>query len=234
MQPYFFPYVGYFALINQVDLFVLLDTVQFMRHSWIERNQMLKATGKPLYIKAPLVKHRRTTTIDDIFIRNEEPWKNKILAQLTPYKKKAPNYYKVVGLLREIFELDTNSIVELNQYALLKVCQYLHINTPIKIWSEMNIEIDSVNAPDEWALNISKALGADMYINTDAGRELFNHEKYQSAGIDLKFIEVKPIPYKQLLSEEFVPNLSILDILMFCDLEETHRMLDNYKLTDKW
>ncbi|MHA7865681.1 WbqC family protein [Flagellimonas marinaquae] len=89
MQPYFFPYLGYFVLINQVDLFVLLDTVQFMRHKWIERNQILKANGEPLYIKVPLVKHRRNTNIEDIFIRNKEPWRNKIFAQLKPYKKKS-------------------------------------------------------------------------------------------------------------------------------------------------
>ncbi|MHA7865682.1 WbqC family protein [Flagellimonas marinaquae] len=161
------------------------------------------------------------------------PGETRYLPSLNPTKKKAPNYYKVIGLLREIFELDTNSIVELNQYALIKVCEYLKINTPIKVWSDMNIEIDTVNASDEWALHISKALGASMYINTAVGKELFDNEKYRSAGVQLNFIEVKPIPYQQHLSEDFVPNMSIIDILMFCDLEEIHLMLDNYKLTDK-
>ena len=234
MQPYFFPYFGYFALINQVDFFVLLDTVQFIKHGWIERNQILKASdGEPLYIKAPLVKHPLNTSIRDIRIRDNEPWREKIFAQLAPYKKKAPHYNEVIALLTEIFELNTDSIVEINRRALEIVCQYLRIGTPIGVWSEMKIEIDQPRAPDEWALNISKALGARTYINPTAGKHLFNNAKYRSAGIDLRFIEVNPVQYNQRLTEEFVPNMSILEILMCCDLEEIHSMLHNYRITAK-
>lgn len=229
MQPYFFPYVGYFALIKHTELFILFDTPQFIRHGWIERNQVLKPSGEPLYIKVPLVKHHRDTKINEIVVKNSQPWKDKILAQLGPYKKKAPNYSKVINLLNEIFELDTDSIVELNRFSLEKVCQYLEINTPIEVWSEMNVDIAPVNEPDEWALNISIAIGANTYINPPGGMDLFDRAKYKNAGVNLKFMKVLPVEYRQI-SKSFVPNLSVIDILMFCDAEQVHSMLDNYKL----
>ncbi len=76
MQPYFFPYLGYFALIKKSDHFVIFDTPQFIRHGWIERNRILKPVEGWQYIKVPLVKHSRETAIKDIVIRNSENWKD--------------------------------------------------------------------------------------------------------------------------------------------------------------
>jgi hypothetical protein len=116
MQPYFFPYLGYFSLIKHTDLFILFDTPQFIRHGWIERNRILKPDGEPLYIKASLKKHSRDTNINDIIINNSIDWKSKIIAQLVPYKKVAPNYWTVLKLLNEIFDFETTSIVEFNLF----------------------------------------------------------------------------------------------------------------------
>ena len=230
MQPYFFPYLGYFALIKHTDQFILFDTPQFIRHGWIERNRITKQNGEPLYIKVPLMKHQRDTKIQDLVINNKEKWKDKILAQLAPYRKKAPNYWKILKLLKEMFEYDTESIVALNHVTLKAICDYLSIATPIKVWSEMEVDIEEPNAPDEWALNICKALGADAYYNPIGGSSFFDRDKYEQAGIELKFVETEPIAY-QHLSDEFVPFLSIIDVLMFCDIGETNRMIDSYKLT---
>lgn len=229
MQPYFMPYIGYFSLIKHSDQFILFDTPQFIRHGWIERNRILKPNGEPLYIKVPLKKSPRETEINKLVINNSENWQNKIIAQLVPYKKKAPNYWKVIALLNEIFEFETESIVELNYHSLLKICEYLSIPTPINIWSKMNVKIEEVNAPDEWGLNICKALKADVYYNPIGGTSFFDRTKYKSAGIELRFMETEPIIYKQL-SNEFMPFLSIIDVIMFCDTEEINSMIDSYKL----
>jgi hypothetical protein len=229
MQPYFFPYVGYFSLINQSDQFILFDTPQYIRHGWIDRNRILKPNGEPLYIKVPLIKHNRDTTINNLIINNTENWTEKIFAQLVPYKKKAPNYWKVISLLKDIFKDKTQSMVELNYNSLKKTCEYLEISTPITIWSEMNVKIDKVNAPDEWALNICKALDADVYYNPTGGISFFNKDKYKNAGIKLEFLEVMPTSYQQL-SNTFIPFLSIIDVLMFNSISEVNNMLDNYKL----
>jgi len=227
MQPYFFPYIGYFCLIKQADSFILFDSSQFIRHGWIERNQILKQNGEPLYIKVPLLKYHRDTKINEIKINNDLPWKKKIIDQLGPYKKKAPNYSKVINLLYKVFELNTDSIVELNRFSLEIICQHLKITTPIIVWSEMNINIDPVYEPDDWALNISKALGSKIYYNAPGGVQFFNKKKYENSGIDLKFMKVLEAEYNQM-SESFVPNLSIIDVLMFCEVADIHRMMDNY------
>ena len=144
MQPYFFPYMGYISLIKIADEFILFDTPQYIRHGWIERNRILKLDGDTLYIKAPLKKHRRETAIKDIVINNDINWKNKIKAQLDSYKKKAPYFQQVIGIFDQIFKKEYTSIVDLNFNILRTICDYLEIKTPIKIWSEMGIEIEHI------------------------------------------------------------------------------------------
>lgn len=231
MQPYFLPYVGYFSLIKHVDQFILFDTPQYIRHGWIERNRVLKQNGELFYVKVPLNKHQRETKIKDIRINNSENWKNKILAQLIPYRKIAPNYMEVIKLLKEILEYETESIVELNYISLKKICDYLNIITDIKIWSEMDMEIEEVKSPDEWALNICKALNVDEYYNAIGGNSFFDKSKYENAGIALNFIETEPITYKQF-SNEFVPYLSIIDVMMFCNKEQINSMIDNVNFSN--
>jgi hypothetical protein len=216
-------------LIKIADEFILFDTPQYIRHGWIERNRILKLDGDPLYFKVPLQKHKRETAIKDIVINNDVNWKNKIKAQLGSYKKNAPYFYQVIELLDRIFEKEYTSIVVLNFDTLRTICDYLEIQTSIKIWSEMGVAIEEVNAPDEWALNICKALDADSYYNPPGGIDFFDRKKYKSSGIEIKFLEYKPESYKQL-SDEFVPYLSILDVLMFNSKEEIQKMLNSYEL----
>ena len=231
MQPYFLPYLGYFALIQQVDAFILFDTPQFISHGWIERNQVLKQNGEKLYIKVPLQKHSRETAIKDVVINETQNWQQTILSQLGPYKKRAP-YFKVVSeLLEKIFALETQSIVALNKRALEVICGYLEIDTPIKVFSQMNLELGEVNAPDEWALNICKALGANSYYNPTGGMEFFSREKYQNEGIELKFLEFKASNYEQL-GNPFVPYLSVLDVMMFNSPAEINKMMEQINLLD--
>ncbi|WP_304016712.1 WbqC family protein [Nonlabens dokdonensis] len=225
MQPYFLPYIGYFSLINISDEFILFDTPQYMRHSWIERNRILKLDGEPNYIKVALKKTKQTDSINTVCINNSINWKGKIFGQLTHYKKKAPYYTKVINLLEVIFQTEYDSITKLNLASLTIICDYLGIHTPIKIWSEMDLEIDSVNAPDEWALNICKACNANKYINAIGGKTFFEKEKYSTNNIELKFLEQIPKPYKQF-TNEFVPFLSIIDVMMFCSVMDIRKMLN--------
>lgn len=223
------PYVGYFALIKHTDHFILFDTPQYIRHGWVERNRILKPNDEPLYIKVPLKKHQRETKICDILIDNNQSWKEKIIAQLVSYKKKAPNYWKVISLVKELFEFETNSIVELNHFSLMQISNYLGLSPKISVWSKMDIDIDEVNTPDEWALNICRSLKADAYYNPIGGATFFDKSKYEEVNIDLRFMEMEPVKYAQF-STEFIPFLSILDVLMFCSVEKANQMIDNYKL----
>jgi hypothetical protein len=229
MQPYFFPYVGYFSLIKHTDQFILFDPVQFIRHGWIERNRVLKQNDGWLYIKVPLQKHSQETLIKDIRIDNSQPWRETIFAQLQPYKKIAPYYTSVIALVHDVLDNNYDDIVTLNKAALEKTCAYLGMDKHFEVFSQMNLEIEKPNGPDEWALNIRKALGdVDEYWNPPGGMEFFDREKYATAGVDIKFQKVKLEGYDQ--KRPFESGLSIIDVLMFNSPEKVNEMLDNYEL----
>ncbi len=235
MQPYFLPYLGYIGLIKHTDEFILLDDVQFIHHGWIERNRILKPNSGEQYISVPLIKHSQKTLIKDIKIRNEEMWKAKIKAQLVHYKKKAPFYNETMNVIDKILKYDTDSIVKLNKYSLEKICEYLNINANIKIFSEMDLKIKEPLSPDEWALNICTALGnVDEYWNPPGGITFFDITKYEKANIKIKFLEIVLEYYSQRRGKEnFIPGLSIIDVMMFNSIEEINNMLDNYQFIEK-
>lgn len=231
MQPYFMPYLGYFSLIKNTDDFILFDTVQFIRHGWIERNRILKPNGGWQYFQVPIIKENgRDTIIKEVKINNSEKWKSRILGQLQHYKKRAPYYNKVVELLDDIFKADYDDIVLLNKASLERVCKYLGVDSKISVFSEMSLDVAPATAPDEWALNICKAIdGADEYWNPVGGVSFFDKNKYRNAGIKICFQEMILTPYRQL-GNEFEPGLSIIDVMMFNSPESINEMLENYRI----
>jgi hypothetical protein len=231
MQPYFFPYLGYFSLIKHTDKFILFDAVQFIRHGWIERNRVLKQNGGWLYLQVPILNKSREVIIKDLLIDNSQDWKEKIFAQLQPYKKVAPYYFRVIKMLNEILENEYETIVDLNFQTIKHICAYLSIGKEISVFSQMNLDIEQVTSPDEWALNICKRLkNVDEYWNPPGGQSFFDKSKYDSAGIDLKFQTVDLEDYEQN-REDFEPGLSIIDVIMFNSPEEVNKMLDKYELS---
>lgn len=230
MQPYFMPYIGYFSLIKNVDKFVFFDTVQYINKGWLNRNRILSKSKEGVgYITVPVKKTSRDMLIKDALIDTDKNWKEKILGQLQFYKKKAPYYFRTFKLVEDILNYDTNKISELNIYTIKRICAYLDINTEFEIFSKGKIQIEKVNAPDEWALEISKALKAKQYINQPGGQSFFDKKKYDNAGIDLKFINVNLKAYKTF-SDVFIPGLSIVDVLMFNTSEEINIFLDDFEL----
>ena len=232
MQPYFMPYIGYISLIKHTDRFILFDTVQFIRHGWIERNRMLKQNEGWQYIQVPLIKQDgRDTLIKDIKINNKEDWKRKILAQIQHYKKVAPYYRRVVALLEDIFANDFEDITTLNKVSLECICKFLGFERNLEIFSQMHLDIEAANAPDEWALNICKAIaGATEYINPIGGLSFFDRNKYENAGIKISFQRMEITEYSQK-RDVFESGLSILDVMMWNDVDEINRMLDKYVLS---
>jgi len=230
MQPYFFPYLGYFSLIKNTDKFILLDSVQFIYHGWVERNRILKQNNGWLYIKVPLIRHSQKTLIKDIKIDNGQNWKQKIFSQLHHYKKISPFYFKVMKIVEKIFEKDYNDIVSLNKETIIVICKYLDIDREIPIFSKMNLSIEIPKAADEWALNICNSLSnISEYWNPPGGQSFFDISKYEKAGIKLKFHKIILNPYEQK-REIFEPGLSIIDALMFNSPEKVNRILEQYEL----
>ena len=230
MQPYFFPYVGYFSLLANVDRFVVFDPVQYIRHGWINRNRILNpGMCQPLYITVPLVKHSRDTRIRDIRIASDQGWKERIIGQIKHYKKHAPYFNEVLSILEQSFCLATENIVELNMHCLDIVRRFLGIDVDVIRYGEIASQIEPARKPGEWALNIAAAVGATAYVNPIGGKEIFDADQFRSHGIELVFIENHLTRYSQV-GPGFVPGLSVLDALMFNGVEATCKLVDDFRI----
>ncbi len=229
MQPYFFPYLGYFSLIRNSDHFVFFDTPQYIRKGWVNRNRILHLKEEFNYITVPVKKSPQITAINEILIDQSVNWQEKLLGQFTLYRRKAPYYDEVINLLKSCFQLPTEYLSEFNILSMVKVCDYLGLKLSYGIFSKMNIEFDNIQEPDDWALEITKRLGYSRYINPPGGIAFFNREKYKKNNIELEFLKINLKPYIQKMGH-FTEGLSILDVMMFCSPKEIIGFLDDYNL----
>ncbi len=227
-QPYFFPYLGYFSLIKHTDRFILLDMVQFTKQGWIQRNRILMPGGGWRYIRIPLRKYSQKDIIKDVRINNSEDWRSEIFKHLGYYSKRAPYFNETVKVVENALDISTDSVAKLNENILKTVCAYLGFPRDISIFSEMDLQIEKPEAPDEWPLNICKSLGdVDEYLNLEGGVKFYSKDKFRNAGINIGFIKTNLREYPQMESF-FEPGLSIIDVMMFNDPENICRMLDDF------
>lgn len=229
MQPYFFPYLGYFSLIKHTDHFIFFDTPQYERRSWMNRNRILNSNKEAAYISVPLQKAPRETAIKDMLIDNSQNWKADMVAKMPHYKKHAPYYKETVELFERLLAPEYKSLADLNIATTTGICKHLGIGKEFQIFSQMDMNMDNVSEADEWALEITRQLGYDTYINPPGGMSFFDREKYKNAGIELQFLQSKLPPYVQRIGR-FEPGLSILDVLMFNTVDEINAMLDEFEL----
>lgn len=230
MQPYFFPYIGYFSIVKQVDRYIVLDTVQYIEHGWIDRNRILKPNGGWQYFGVPTEKHHYTDLIYTVKLGNNVDWRKRILGQLEHYRKKAPYYNVVIDILNDIFSKNDETVRDLNVTLLKEINNYLGINTPVDILSEMNLTIEEPREPDEWGLNVCNAIGGvTEYWNAPGGASFYNRSKYEAAGIKINFQKMILDEYPQK-GNTFEPGLSILDVMMFNTPAQITKMINQYEL----
>lgn len=230
MQPYFFPYIGYFQLINAVDRFILGNGVQYIYQGWINRNRILKPTENEfIYIRIPVVKHNFDTLIKDMKAVEGEDWKSKIISQFSHYKK-APYYKIVYDFLTECFVYSERDITRLNAHYLKAVCDYIGIKYKVEIQTEMNFDYSNVTSTGTRPIRLCEQMNATEYINPIGGIELYRKEEFLKSDIELKFIQSKITEYDQQ-RKSFVPGLSILDVMMFNSPNDIKMMLNNYELS---
>lgn len=213
MQPYFVPYIGYFALARAVDCFVMLDSVQYIRHGWVNRNRILHPTAGWQYIGLPLRKHSHQAAIGSIEI-GDSGWRDRVLRQLQHYRRKAPHYDEVIAFLNDCLDPSIRNLAALNTHLLRRTCRYLGIRTEILLWSEQAISLPVMQHAGSWALEISSAMQASQYINPAAGDDLFREEEFTSRNIELSFLRMQNVQYDQR-RPAFEPWLSVVDVLMF-------------------
>lgn len=229
MQPYFYPYIGYFQLIQAVDRFILLDDVQYIRHGWINRNRLLKPCEGCQYIIIPLTAHSRDTLIKDIQPADAGKNKDKILRQIEHYKKTAPYYNTVRALMGDCFTNQHDNIAEMNGYYLKAVCDYIGIDFKIEISSQMDFDYSQVQEAGDWALRMCEQLQATEYINPTGGMELFDSDKFEMSNIRLQFLQPELKAYDQQ-REHFESGLSIIDVMMFNEPAEIKNLINDYQL----
>lgn len=216
MQPYFFPYLGYFELIAICDTWVVLDNVQYKQQSWMNRNRVLDGTGGWKYITVPVEKASAFTSIDRIHIHDKTRARDHMIGQLRHYRGfKAPFVRVVEGLVDRVFA-DTSSdlLRDLNVASLEAVCRYLGLHFDPMLMSRTDLSLPEIRSPGDWSLEIATALGADTYVNAPNGRGLFDADEFARRGIRLLFTELIDFRYATG-GVPFVEHLSIIDVLMW-------------------
>lgn len=229
MQPYFFPYIGYFQLINIVDKFIFYDDVNFIKRGWINRNRIL-SNQKDLMFSIPLKNISQNKKINETEISNLhfDKWLSKFRKTLNNTYSKAPNYFKVIKLIEGVLDERQTKISMLAIKSVIKVCEYLEINTQFEVSSMIYSDSRDFNKADR-LIDICKKNQARVYINPIGGLKIYSKEEFKKENIELKFISSKEIRYKQF-NDIFVPNLSIIDVLMFNSKEKVKEMLNEYEL----
>ena len=223
MQPYFMPYIGYWQLMAAVDTYVVYDDVNYIKGGWVARNNIL-LNGQ---------KHMFTTTLN-----GASP--NKLFNEITikdDFKKfsrliesayrKAPYYVEITALLEKIYSYEDKSLGAFMMHSFQVVLDYLEIDTKLVLSSTI-VKDNALRGKDK-VKYICHLLGADTYYNAIGGQELYDKEDFKADGIDLYFVQTNLAPYVQL-AKEFVPGLSIIDVLMHNGKEGTKKLLKEYSL----
>lgn len=228
MQPYFFPYIGYFQLINAVDEFVIYDNIEFTKRGWINRNRIL-VNGKDDYISLPLKKDSDFLFVNQRFLSDSwEHDRNKIINKLKESYRKAPYFSEVFPIIEEILMYENKNLFYFILNSINNVNHYLELNT--KLVTSSTLDINHNLKSEEKVIAICKAVNAYEYINPIGGLELYNKNTFNNNGINLQFLRATEVKYTQF-SNEFLPWLSIIDVMMFNSKNEVKKFLiKNYIL----
>lgn len=224
MQPYFFPYLGYFQLLHAVDRFVVYDDVNFIKQGWINRNFILMDC-QPLRVTVPVSGASSFKTIAETALSPNSIWQGKILKTLSQAYAKAPFFETVFPVVESVVHERCSSIAGLALGSVQAIANYVGIKT--EIWPSATQYCNRNLQGEARVLDICQREGADAYYNLPGGQALYNPRAFASAGIELRFIQPTEPRYRQFTCA-FVPHLSILDVLMFNDQETVNRFLMDY------
>ncbi|WP_379157279.1 WbqC family protein [Paenibacillus sp. sgz5001063] len=227
MQPYLFPYIGYFQLINCVDYFIVYDDVQYIKGGWINRNRILLNKDSHLF----------SFSVEQASLQldiNKRVYSTKLVAEQKKFIKtlqiayrKAPFCNEVIDLIKKIFISTEFNVSLFNASQLKEIADFLGVKTKFLYSSELDISREL--KAEERIIDICKKLGADQYVNPIGGQSLYSKDHFSKAGIDLNFLKTKDIYYQQL-DNAFIPFLSIIDVLMFNSKDEVVKILNEYEL----
>ena len=223
MQPYFFPYLGYFQLMHAVDRFVFLDDVRFIKQGWINRNRIL-LDGEVVYLTVPVENPGLRGRICDVRVFGDD-WRRRRIETLRHAYARAPHFREILPIVAEVISAPVDSIAALARHSVKRVAELLQIETPV-VESSGSYGNDHLRGQDR-ILDIAARERADTYVNLPGGRELYRAPDFERAGIRLRFLHPEEMAYPQAGSE-FVPRLSIIDLLMAVGAAGARAMLSRY------
>ena len=224
MQPYFLPYIGYFQLMKAVDRYVIYDDVNYIKGGWINRNNLLVNGRKQLFTIA-LEGASPNKKINEIRIKDDF---SKFLRTVRMNYSKAPCFGAFMPVLERIAGFGDRKLARFIANSFHELASYLGFDTQFVVSSEL--EKDKSLCGQDKVIHICRLLRADTYYNAVGGRELYDAETFAANGIELKFLSSCLLPYPQLKTHEFVPALSLLDVLMNNSVRETNDLLNAYAL----
>jgi len=229
MQPYLFPYIGYFQLLHSVDRFVVFDDVAFIKQGWINRNRIL-INGSASFFTVPVKDASSHRLICDMLIdddRQHQRWTEKLLKSFDNAYRRAPQFASVFPLLESVVAAKPARIAELALASVKAVARFLELRTTFVESSTIygNAQLKG----EERVLAICAAEGATEYINASGGRSLYSRERFESRAVKLAFLEPRLVEYRQFGSA-FVPWLSIIDVLMFNSIDRARALVEAYEI----
>lgn len=231
MQPYFFPYLGYWQLMNAVDRYVIYDDVNFIKGGRINRNAIL-TNGEAHNINLPLIGASPNKHINEVNVNNDPLQQKKLLQTLQMCYAKAPYYKSVLPMLEAILTQREDNLGKYLSFQMKTVAEYLGMDTELIVSSELAKDC-SLRSHDK-VIHICGLLGATEYYNSISGVPLYepHRELFEAAGIELRFPVMRKITYRQY-KNDFVPNLSIIDVMMFNSQQECRQLLKEYDFADR-
>lgn len=228
MQPYFFPYIGYFQLMDATDTFIFYDDVAYIKRGWINRNRIL-LNGSDSLITVPCVGASQNKLINEVGVSDDGKWAGKMLTMIEHAYKKAPHYSEVLPVIEETLYGPAENIAQLAALSVEHTAQYLELDIEFKYSSKAGYNNQELRKQHR-LIDICHQEGADVYINPIGGKEIYTKEMYAEKDVTLYFQQSKPIEYKQY-KNEFVPWLSIIDVMMFNHKSAVQELLKMYTLT---
>ena len=249
MQPYFFPYLGYFQGICAVDKYILYDNIAYIKGGWINRNRYLLTRGTPMYFIVPIKGKSSFAKIKDVELVEERSWRDKMLKFIFFNYKRRPFFIEIYPLVEQVVNADVALLTDLCSLSIRTICNYLDITTEMATDSAKFLDMEAKLSADEADLQqlfpsirldrferkVIRAIAmchiekADVFVNAIGGRCLYDKEEFKNNDIDLFFIYTCPYSYPQS-TPDFYPDLSIIDVLMNCGKEGTRRLLRQYQL----
>lgn len=226
MQPYFLPYIGYWQLLNAVDKYVIYDDVNYIKGGWINRNRII-INDKVQWMTLRLNGASPNKLINEIELANDISNTEKLLRKILETYRKAPYFNEIYPIIEKIIRCKELNLTKYLENSIKVICEYLEIGTEIILSSTINKNNDL--RAEEKVIEICKKLHGNEYYNAIGGKELYSYENFSKNGIKLRFLKANLIEYKQK-GNNFIQNLSILDVLMCNSKEEIQNFLKDFTL----